>query len=40
MLLDEIEQILDGWSEAKPFAPARLPWQAGVVEASSDRRHA
>jgi hypothetical protein len=40
MLLDEIEQILDGWSEAKPFAPARLPWQAGVVETSSDRRHA
>ena len=38
MLLDEIEQILDGWSEAKPFAPARLPWQAGVVEASNDRR--
>ena len=39
MLLDEIERILDGWSEAKPFAPARLAWQAGVVEASNDRRH-
>ena len=38
MQLDEIEQLLDRWSEPKPFAPARLPWQAGVVASSNDRR--
>ena len=31
MLLDDLEKLLSRWSEPKPFAPARLPWQAGVV---------
>jgi hypothetical protein len=36
MSLDEIESLLAGWSEPMPNAPARLPWQAGVVEQYSD----
>ena len=38
MPLDEVEQLLIHWSEPRPLAPARLPWQAGVVASSSDRR--
>ena len=34
MSLDEVESLLDGWIEPKPNAPARLPWQAGIVAAS------
>jgi hypothetical protein len=31
LTLDGIEQVLSRWSEPRPFAPACLPWQAGVV---------
>ena len=40
MSLDEIEIVLKGWREPMPNAPARLPWQAGVVAALRDRCHA
>ena len=29
--LDDLEQLLIRWSELKSCAPARLPWQVGVV---------
>jgi hypothetical protein len=29
--LDDLEQLLIRWTEPKPCAPARLPWQAGVA---------
>jgi hypothetical protein len=35
MPLDDVELLLSRWSEPKPYAPARLPWQAGVVAASA-----
>ena len=35
MPLDDVERLLSHWSEPKPFAPARLPWQAGVVAATA-----
>ena len=31
LLLHEVEQLLSRWVEPKSCAPARLPWQAGVV---------
>ena len=37
--LEEVERLLGQWSEPKPFAPARLPWQAGVVASLGDLRH-
>jgi hypothetical protein len=36
MPLDDVERLLGQWSEPKPFAPARLPWQVGVVAALAD----
>jgi hypothetical protein len=33
--LDAAERLLSLWNERKPFAPARLPWQAGVVAQST-----
>jgi hypothetical protein len=31
LTLDGVEHVLKSWNEPEPFAPARLPWQAGVV---------
>ena len=39
MSLDEIEDLLNGWRNSMVSAPARLPWQAGLVASSSDHRH-
>jgi hypothetical protein len=40
MSLDEIEELLKSLRGLMGNAPARLPWQAGVVAATSDRSHA
>ena len=36
MPLDDVELLLSCWREPTPFAPARLPWQAGVVGACAN----
>jgi hypothetical protein len=35
--LGDVERLLSRWNEPKPFAPARLPWQAGVVGQTTRR---